>query len=497
MKKLICLLLALLVAFTLFAQGNEEESKTDGVVVSMLYKDNAAYPFKEDWKALQWMKEETGVTLKAQLVPESDWAVKKEIVMNSGNIPDIIASTFVESADVVSGLILPVSQYEDQMPNFQKYIDKYNLRAEIESTRFADGNYYNLPSKSRNGKIQDQQWLIRTDIFEKHGIAIPTTMEEMYEAGVKLKALYPDSTPITNRFGAANIMTGFAAANGVIAGWTIGDGMHYDYDNGQWYYAPASDGYKSMLTYVHKLLEAGVLDQEFSTLDSTVYEQRIVQGDTFMMYDWSGNMVRYNAQGKAIDPSYQVKAIYPPEGIDGNHAVGWKATWDQGIMLPASLADDEEHLAEVLDFLDWTYSEEACVLLTFGKEGETFEYNEDGYKVYIDRETVDYPAAFGLDNNNFCIREDNDYLYGTLSADQAELFSRIAADGVVPPVNPKSPLSADELEEIGITTSTCLDYVNNMTEKFIFGSESLDNWDEYIDTLESKGYKKIVELYNK
>ena len=497
MKKLLTILIAMMMVCSIFATGKEETKSSDEKVVTMLYKDNAAYPFKEDWATLQWIKEETGITLKPQLVPESDWNVKKEIVMNSGEIPNIVASTFVTSTDVASGLVLPISDYEDRMPNFQKYIKDYNLREEIDSKRFSDGKYYSLPSKSRNGKIQDQQWIIRTDIFEKHGIKIPTTMDEMFEAGVQLKELYPDSTPITNRFKAANIMTGFASAFGVIAGWTIGDGMLYDYDNKEWVYAPVSEGYKQMLTYMNKLLEAGVLDQEFSTLDSTVYEQRIVQGDTFMMYDWSGNMVRYNAQGKDINPDYQVKVIYPPEGSEGNYAVGWKATWDQSMYLPASLADDEEQLAVVLEYLDWSYSDEACVLLTFGKEGETWEYNDAGFKVFMEAGEIDYTAKYGLDNNNYCIREDNDFLYGTLSDDQAKLFKKIALDGVVPPVNPNSPLSMEETEEIGIISSTCLDFVNQNTEKFIFGTKDMSEWDAYVAELKGKGYEKLVDLYNK
>ncbi len=496
MKKFICLALALTMVVSTFAGGNKEKENSGEKVVSMLYKDNAAYPFKEDWATLQWIKEETGVTLDAQLVPESDWEVKKGIVLNSGEIPDIIASTFVTSSDVVSGLILPVSQYEDRMPNFQAYIEKYNLREELDATRFADGNYYNLPAKARNGKIQDQQWIIRTDIFEKHGIKIPTTMDEMYEAGVQLKKLYPDSTPITNRFGSANILTGFASAYGVIAGWTYGNGMTYDFDTKEWFYVATSDGYKEMLTMMNKMLKAGVLDMEFSTLDSTVYEQRIVQGDTFMMYDWSGNMVRYNSQGKDVDPNYQVKVIYPPEGSDGNYALSWKATWDQGMMLPASLADDEEQLQVVLDYIDWSYSDEASVLLTFGKEGETWKYNDAGYKVYMEAGVVDYSAKYGLDNNNYCIREDNDFLYGTLSADQAALFEKIALDGVVPLVNPQSPLTPDELEETNVLMGTCNDYVTQMTEKFIFGTEKLANWNDFVATLKAKGYEKIVKLYN-
>lgn len=470
------------------------EASSEPVTISMLYSDNASYPYTEDWAVLEWIEEEAGVILDMTVVPESDWDTKKEIIMNSGDIPDIIARSFADSTDVAAGLLLPISEYEDQMPNFVAYIEENGLRDALDATRFSDGNYYTLPAKTRTSQVQDQQWLIRTDVFEENGIAIPTTMEEIYDAGVLLKEIYPDSTPITNRFGSSNIMTGFAAAYGTIAGWTIGDGMYYDYDAEEWIYAPTTDNWYNMLTYVNKLLEAGVLDQEFSTLDSTVYEQRIVQGETFMMYDWTGNTVRYNLSGSELDEDFNVSVIYPPEGEDGEYGVGWKAAWDQGWLFPATLADDEEQLAAVLAYIDWCYSDEAETLLTFGVEGETYEYNEDGYMTYID-DSVDYYAEYGLDNNSLTVRQHEDFLYGAISADQVEVFEQIAEDGIIDIPNPQSPLSPDQLEETSIYSSTLLDYVNTMMEKFIFGSESLDNWDEFVAECESKGSLDLAAEY--
>ena len=56
--------------------------------------------------------------------------------------------------------------------------------------------------------------MIRTDIFKKHNIKIPTTLDEVLEAGKKLKELYPDSVPITNRFQQGNLMSGLGAGFG-------------------------------------------------------------------------------------------------------------------------------------------------------------------------------------------------------------------------------------------------------------------------------------------
>ena len=37
-------------------------------------------------------------------------------------------------------------------------------------------------------------------------------------------------------------------------------------------------------------------------------------------------------------------------------------------------------------------------------------------------------------------------------------------------------------------------YVNEMTIKFVRGTESLDNFDEYLATLESMGVSRLIEI---
>ena len=359
----------------------------------------------------------------------------------------------------------------------------------------ADGKYYTLPVKAHTSIIQDQQWLVRTDILEENNLKVPTTLDELYEVGVKLKEIYPDSTPITNRFGSGNLMAGISSGFGTNAGWTIGNGMYYDTDTDKWVFSPASDEWKEMLQYTNKLVEGGVLDQEFATLDSTVYEQRIVQGQTFFMYDWAGNIARYNLQGKESDENYNVTPVYPMKGVDDKYAVAWKSQSGQGWVFPATLADDKDQLDAVLKLIDWCYTDEAETLLTFGTEGETFVKDENGILKYKDQ-NVDYTATMGLNNNSLAVREHKDSLFGALNAEQVALFDKIAEDGCVPSPNPESPLSIEKVQETKIYASTLLDYANSMMENFIFGKESFDNWDEFVKGCEERKCRDLEKEYN-
>lgn len=479
-------------------QGSKEDTgEIKPFEVTMLYSDNANYPVKDDWMVFKLIEEKTGAKLKVQPVPESDYEAKRQIVFNSGDMPDIIAKTVPKAEDALGGLLLPISEYEDRMPNFKAYVEKYDgLREAIDNTRLSDGNYYALPVKSHTTKLQDQQWCIRKDIFDKHNIPVPTTLEEVLEAGKKLKEIYPDSTPITNRFGSANLMCVLAGGFGTIAGWTLNDGAYYNKDKDEWEFAPTTDEWKQLMEYTHRLYEEGVLDPEFGTLDSTVYEQKIVTGKTFIMADWVGNIRhRYSVEGPKFDPDFEMQPIYPVTGLEGKYALQWASYWGQSWVFPATLKDDEEHLNQLLSFLDWCYTDEAEKMLTFGIEGETYK-NNNGVNSFIDPDKVKYDALYGLNNNCINVREDSGFLYGNLTEDQIKLFDKIAEDNCVPSMNPASPLTPAQIDEIKVYSSSLIDYVNTMMESFIFGKASLDDWDEFVATCKEKGSDKLIESYN-
>ena len=131
----------------------------------------------------------------------SDYLQKRSLLIGAGDAPMIIPKTYPgqESAFVSSGAILPVSDYVNLMPNYQKKIKDWGLENEIDRLRQADGKYYVLPGLHQE-IWPDYTLAVRTDIFEKQGIAIPKTWDELKSALEKLKAAYPSSYPFSDRY---------------------------------------------------------------------------------------------------------------------------------------------------------------------------------------------------------------------------------------------------------------------------------------------------------
>ena len=323
---------------------------------------------------------------------------------------------------------------------------------------------------------------------------MPTTLEELKDVALKLKELYPESTPISNRFYTDNIMAGIAGAYNTIAGWTLGDGMFYDEKQDKWVFAPTTDNWKQFVTYARELYASGALDKEFSTQDSSVYEQRIAKGEVFIVYDWATNTKQFNQEGKAFDENFNMVAMAPPEGLENEYALQWNGPWEQSWVLPATVAE-QDNFEAILRMIDWLYSDEAMVDMTFGEEGTTYKV-EDGKKKFLD-DTINYQSDYGLYENNFCVRFDTEYYNATLPQEVVDIYDYCIENDCVPAVNPASPLTPDQMDETSAMSSTLVDYVKASLEEFIFGTMDVEkDWDSFVKNCEDKGCKQYEEMYS-
>ena len=85
------------------------------------------------------------------------------------------------------------------MPNFKDKVAKWNLEPDLDALRQADGKFYLLPG------LHEKPWLdyslaVRTDILDKLDLQVPKTWDELYTVLKAMKAAYPDSYPLSDRW---------------------------------------------------------------------------------------------------------------------------------------------------------------------------------------------------------------------------------------------------------------------------------------------------------
>lgn len=357
---------------------------TEPFDLTILYNDNPAYPFNKDWMLFTKLQEITNVTLKPTIVPMSDYSQKRSLLISSGEAPLIIPKTYPgeESAFVASGAILPVSDYIDLMPNFKDKIEKWDMESELEGLRQEDKKYYVLPGL-HEAIWPDYTLIVRTDIFEKHNIAIPTTWDELYTAMKQLKAEYPDITPFSDRFKFNSTLNVAATGFNTKGGWGYGSGLTYKEDQDEFVYTATTDEYKEMLAYFHKLVAEGLLDKESFTQDDDQAVQKFVSGKSFIINGNSQTVVMHrNDMDKTLGKdNYAIRKITVPGGPAGQLMSGGR--FENGVMITSKVKESPNFKA-IMQFIDWLYySDEGQEFAKWGVEGVTFT-KENGVRKLMD-----------------------------------------------------------------------------------------------------------------
>ncbi|MGD7046141.1 extracellular solute-binding protein [Jeotgalibacillus proteolyticus] len=516
----------LLVSMGLAACSDSEEAGADGedtssmadysvgdqfkaeepVEFSMLFSDHPNYPFKEDWLLMEEIEKRTNVSLDMTIVPMSDYAEKRSLLISSGDAPYIIPKTYPgeESAFVSSGAILPISDYVDMMPHFQAAVEEYDITPYLEGLRQEDGKYYVLPGMHEN-VWPDYTLAMRYDILEELNLEVPETWEELEVVLEEMKKAYPDSTPFSDRFMFDSTLNIAATTFGTRAGWGLGNGLKYDGDADNFYFAPASDEHKELVTYFNGLVEKGLLDKESFTQEDEQAQQKLINGDSFVINTNSQTVVDYRTDMNETlgEENFEIKKIPLPGGPIGHVMGGSKL--ENGVMI-SSKAKEDPNFKAMIQFLDWLfYSPEAKEFTKWGVEDVTYTKDESGKRTLA--EDVNYVGLnpdgskalntdFGFSGGNFSYGGSTELLHSMMNEEEIE-FQNImheTKETIMP--DPPIKYNAMELEQSTLMSTPLIDHVKQNTLQFILGSRDLSEWDDYVAELESKGLQKFVDQAN-
>ncbi|MEH7416897.1 extracellular solute-binding protein [Neobacillus drentensis] len=478
-----------------------------------MYNDAAWYAYKKDWLLWNEITKRTNVTLKPTVVPMSDYAQKRSLLISSGDAPLIIPKTYPgqETPFVSSGAILPISDYVKYMPNFMDKVKKWKLQPELDNLKQADGKYYVLPG------LHEEVWpdytlAVRTDIFEKNNIAIPKTWDEFEAALKKLKEIYPDVTPFSDRWSTSGSVSPLGAllqyaapTFGTVGGWGTSNYVTFDQDKNKFVFAGATKEYKEMLTYFNGLIKDGLLDKESLSQSDDQAIEKFVNGKSFVISTNSQEIVTMrNSMDKTLGAGkYSIAKIDVPGGPKGNVIAGTRL--ENGIMISAKAKDDPNFKA-LLQFIDWFwYSDEGEELAKWGVEGTTYK-KENGKRVLMPDVNFlglnpagkkDLRVDYGFGTGSFAYGGTTDLLQSTMSEEEVKFQDSMHKDKEVLPVNPPYPMSATDQEQATLISTPLTDTVKQNTAKFILGTRSLSDWNAYVSELKAKGMDKYLDMVNK
>lgn len=485
---------------------------TEPVEFTLMYRDHPNYPVKDDWSVFTHLDEDHNVTFKRTDIPLADFDSKKSLLIGSGEATDIISVTYAgqETQFVSGGAILPVSDYFDYMPNFEKKIKDWGLQEELDTLRQDDGKIYILPGLR---EVPDVQYsvLVRDDMWKKAGITEdPATWEDLVSDLKKVKSANPDisyalSDRWTDQTPLGSLLNVAAPNFGTAAGWGYNN-TYYNRDSGEFEFTGANPGYKDLVTWAAGMVSDGVLDPEITQTDDQATQKFIsgesaaISGNTQTLSEFRGKLAD---AGKSDVP---LRLISVPGGPAGSNLAAGRFT--SGVMI-GSEAAKQPYFKALLQYIDWQYySDEGLEFGLWGVEGETFSKAADSTRTLnsdINWSSVnpDAPkklnADFGYSNGVFVLANGSSAdLTQSLMTPEIKDWTAAQLDAkTVLPVAPAARLNEMELEQTTLLQTQLTDAVKAATAGFISGQKSVDSdWDAYVTQMKSLGSDQLVDTFN-
>ena len=389
MKKLLTLLLAFLMLFSLISALAEEAP----VTISLYYSDNPTLPFREDWPALLAIQEKYNVKLNIEAIPMADFGTKVSLALSTGqNAPDAIlnVNTAGQYASLVlNGAAVPISDYPQWTPNFNARVEELGLQENIETIRLSDGKYYYLP-RLWEKPIYDGGLILREDYLKAKGFDAPRTFDDLYEILKAYKADYPDSLPLTTIINPGVLYRMTMPSWGISVGQyssTSTGVLSWDYDKKEYFPAAISEQYRQYISFFAKLYAEGLLDPEMKQ-DDTSTAKKLATGKAMATYGYYDQIGGWT-EGTTID-GFKLN-LYPVLAGPGGAHHQPRNPIGSGIMFPIGTAKrpDFEQVVRKLD--EVFFSEEANRIWCIGIEGET--YTMDGDRIVYAEDITSSPAG--------------------------------------------------------------------------------------------------------
>ncbi len=445
---------------------------------------------------------ETGISITWDTILNSDWADKKAVLLAGGDLPDaFMGSICFSESDVLTntGSFIALDDYIDEyMPNFKAIMESDPTMKALATS--ADGHIYGLPSKKPCRPIVANQMFINKTWLDNLGLEVPTTYEE-YE---KVLEAFRDQDANGNGDPSDEIPFGQGYADSVMFfcmpfGTTIGaDGTYMmAIQDGTPVYLPVTEGYKKGIEWMHSCYEKGLIDPEIFTEDSSMRDAKLMSETPII-----GSAPGWTADSTFGANADQYVALPALEGPDGESYISsdpehWNYSRYEFVVTSSC-----ENPGALLSWVDKFYTEDASIQNFYGSFGIGIEKDESNGTYTVlepqDGNTADTFAWIqSLRDFGPKYVEDgfNDKVtYAAENGDASKLALDKELSKYAKEAYPNVSYTNEQLGTLA-TLFTDLDaYVTSNQATWVTEGGVDEQWDTYIQTLNTMGYNDFITI---
>lgn len=474
--------------------------------VSLTYMGNdtwcAGVSYNDGTAVQQEIEKRTGVHIEWDTYSSDVETVLQTRLASMEGLPDMVELPPFDSnvgVDTYSanGVLVPLNDLIDQYaPNIRQLFEKYPaLKAMCTS---ADGNIYALAGwwGDINDYVPDYLY-IRQDWLDNLGLEMPETVDELYEV---LKAFKEQDA---NGNGDPNDEIPLATKNGIWQLYYLMTGFGYD-TNSLWYvdensevhYAAVEKQYKEMLTFLNKCYVEGLISDD---LDGTLLTQNITEDKVgIVCHDPADNMASSDDLAMTGNPAcdYEFMPVLQADENGTAQMTKRSLTWHYYGITSAC-----ENPETAIQWIDYVYaSKDGSMLYNYGIEGLTYEYDDQGEIQFTDLVTNNetYTSAFSALRSvgawpTYFINDSGEAFMKIFEGTKVETACQAAYNNMRDPF-PEMLGTAEESEVFTSIWPDLSTYLNEMFTAFVIGTESLDNFDKYVETANSMGMQEVIAV---
>lgn len=451
------------------------------------------------------LEKQTGVTIQFTHPVMGQENDQFNLLIASGTFPDLIEWNWTgypggPDKAISDNIITPLNDLIDKdAPNLKNIMTQIPLIGKL--MKSASGKYYEAPYLITDPSVLTWHGpIMRKDLFDKTGLAVPTTIDEWYttlkafkeklgiDAPLTLPKSYVDKDPFNYLISCFGTYQDFYQVDGKIK------------------YGPLEPQYKDYLSTLAKWYKEGLLDNDFAAQDSKTFDAKMINGKAAVTFaNVGGGIGRYTTAGQAVNPEYKLMGIpYPTVKKGDTPKMGqqdFPVTTNLAFAITTS-CKDKDIAMKWLDYgYDYNQSSKGHMLYNFGIEGVTYTM-VDGFPKYTDEITKN-PKGLSLQEAlseytntiatgpAICDVREFQQLIGLPEQGEAVKNWKTDSTNALPVVSPTSQADIDNLSTIMTDVST---YVSEMQIKFIMGEEPIDNFDKFTAQLKTMNIDQAIMI---
>lgn len=453
-----------------------------------------------DLIAFKELENRTNIHVSYESPPYGEEQTTFNLMVVSGDINDILNVPNLETwyAGGVTQAVADevVADLTDLIPQYavNAWAELNKNEQRIKEARDDSGRIYGMPGISTRGA--EPAWgglVIRKDLLDEQGVALPVTIAEWDNALTIFKDVYGAEAPLIMHNNSGYFWSGeFASAYDA----------HYTFQqvDGKVEYGPITDGWKTYIELMRDWYSRGLLDRDFTSRDvGADFWRKGLLGTGKACAGWNawGNVAdRLYQDGVTDNPNFYLAAINNPRR-QADIPTHIRIT-NTEVLTSVYVSAESKYIPEVVKWLDYFYTKEGLLLNNYGIEGESYKM-VNGEPVLTEMLLDSSEGAWELNLAKWTLYQGpgfydykrNWQAYDPELISACDVWDADDDSWVIPSKITRTP---DENTEFSNIMSEVETYVFEMTCRMIVGDLSLDEWDTYIKTVNNMNIARAIEI---